>query len=144
MSIPRTTRAASVARSIMDHCVHNVLTGEGALQWAASNGLPEFDPLTEDAVKAWREWKQKNKNNPLLHRKIKGSTVVDARKDALDAKIMGSEIDPQHDTVGVICLDKDGNMCAGTSTSGWAFKHPGRVGDSPIVGSGLYCDGQVL
>ena len=48
-----------------------------------------------------------------------------------------------HDTVGVICLDAAGRLACGTSTSGWAFKHPGRVGDSPVVGAGLYCDGKV-
>ena len=46
-----------------------------------------------------------------------------------------------HDTVGVICLDKLGHLACGTSTSGWKFKHAGRVGDAPIIGSGLYCDG---
>lgn len=51
------------------------------------------------------------------------------------------EDNSSHDTIGVICLDHDGHLAAGTSTSGWKFKIPGRVGDSPLIGSGLYCDG---
>jgi isoaspartyl peptidase/L-asparaginase-like protein (Ntn-hydrolase superfamily) len=56
---------------------------------------------------------------------------------------ISAEKQDSHDTIGVICLDKNGHLCAGTSTSGWKYKHPGRVGDAPLVGSGLYCDGSV-
>lgn len=114
----------SVARSIMEKCVHNILIGNGALQWALSHGFKEVQILTPSAQEAWMQWKQENSKK----------TQEQVSKD---------DIDESHDTVGVICLDRDGRLCCGTSTSGWKFKHSGRVGDSPLIGSGLYCDGNV-
>ena len=107
----------SVARCILDHSPHNVLSGQGALQFALSHGFKlDKSVLTEEAKKEWMEWK----------------------------KTQGKELqDKGHDTVGLICLDKEGRLACGTSTSGWKFKHPGRVGDSPLPGGGLYCDGAV-
>jgi len=110
----------SVARTVMDKCIHNILVGEGALKWALSQGFTK-DPnrvLSSVALDDWIKWKKDN---------------------------MASSAEKQdsHDTIGVICLDKNGHLCAGTSTSGWKYKHPGRVGDAPLVGSGLYCDGSV-
>eukprot|EP01035_Chromulina_nebulosa_P028382 gene28382-37462_t len=105
----------SVARTVMEKCVHNILCGEGALKWALENGFTkEKDVLTESSHLEWLNWKN-------------------GRDNTIE----------QHDTIGLICMDKDGNLAAGTSTSGWKFKHPGRVGDSPIIGSGIYCDGEV-
>jgi N4-(beta-N-acetylglucosaminyl)-L-asparaginase len=103
----------SVARAVMEKCFHNILCGDGALDFALNHGfVRETDVLTEESRNNWLEWI----NN----------------KKSMDC----------HDTVGLICMDSDGRICAGTSTSGYAFKHRGRVGDSPVVGSGLYCDGE--
>ena len=109
----------SVARTVMDKCIHNVLVGEGALKWALSQGFVK-DPnrvLSSVALEDWIKWKKETAHS--------------------------IETKDSHDTIGVICLDKNGHLCVGTSTSGWKYKHPGRVGDAPLVGSGLYCDGSI-
>lgn len=115
MALQNIATPLSVARHVMENCVHNILVGDGALQWAKKHGFKESQVLTESSKHQWIEWKR-------------GRDI---------------EKEPPHDTVGLICLDKCGRLCAGTSTSGWKFKHPGRVGDSPLVGSGLYCDGSI-
>ena len=121
MALQNIVNPISVARSVMEKCVHNVIVGDGALQWAVSNGFEEDSGvLTEQSKLEWQAWRRHNDEEKL-----------EASKGA------------SHDTIGLICLDKNGRLCAGTSTSGWRFKHPGRVGDAPLVGSGLYCDGEV-
>ncbi|CAB1114151.1 unnamed protein product [Ectocarpus sp. CCAP 1310/34] len=113
-------KAFSAARVVMERSPHSVLAGEGATTFAVRNGIEAAETLTDDAKQQFENWRRQ-------HQEEEGS---DLRGDS-------------HDTVGVICLDHDGNLCAGTSTSGWKFKHPGRVGDAPVVGSGLYCDSTV-
>jgi N4-(beta-N-acetylglucosaminyl)-L-asparaginase len=129
----------SIAKSILEKCVHNVLAGEGALQFAVSQGFHKCSRdvidedgsegdgvLTEKSRLEWQLWKdEQNKEKNLS--KGENASVFDDEES--------------HDTVGLICLDTEGYLCCGTSTSGWKFKHPGRIGDSPLVGSGLYCDG---
>ena len=118
----------SVARTVMERCVHNVLCGPGALEWALDNGFERDETvLTDDSRRQWLEWKS---GQPISH-PPSSSNSSSAVKDP-----------ESHDTVGVICLDGNGRLCVGTSTSGWKFKHAGRVGDSPIIGSGLYCNGR--
>jgi len=119
MALKNIKTPISVARSIMEKCVHNIICGDGAMKWAIDNGF-SFDEkvLTIDSKREWMAWKYENERH------------INDKED-------------MHDTIGLICLDKNGKLCAGTSTSGWKFKHPGRVGDSPLVGSGLYCDGKV-
>lgn len=102
-----------VARLVMDKSEHNVFAGAGALQFAMEQGMQrEPDVLTAKAREEWREWRAGRDTTPSTH-----------------------------DTIGLICLDAEGRLSAGTSTSGWKFKHAGRIGDSPLIGSGLYCDG---
>ncbi|CAM9175978.1 unnamed protein product [Ectocarpus sp. 6 AP-2014] len=113
-------KAFSAARVVMERSPHSVLAGEGATTFAVRNGIEAAETLTDDAKQQFEDWRRQ-------HQEEEGS---DHRGES-------------HDTVGVICLDHDGNLCAGTSTSGWKFKHPGRVGDAPVVGSGLYCDSSV-
>jgi isoaspartyl peptidase/L-asparaginase-like protein (Ntn-hydrolase superfamily) len=128
----------SIAKRILEKCVHNVLAGEGALQFAVSQGFHKCSRdindkdgsggdsvLTEKSRLEWQLWKdEQEKKDKNLGRE----NIIDDEES--------------HDTVGLICLDAEGHLCCGTSTSGWKFKHPGRVGDSPLVGSGLYCDGK--
>jgi isoaspartyl peptidase/L-asparaginase-like protein (Ntn-hydrolase superfamily) len=85
------------------------------------NGLTGV--LTAKSRLEWQLWKDEQKKN------------LNNEENAIDDE-------ESHDTVGLICLDAEGHLCCGTSTSGWKFKHPGRIGDSPLVGSGLYCDGK--
>ena len=117
MCLQQIRNPISVAKSIMEHCVHNILSGDGAQKWAVDHGFRTEDLATN--LKFGEEFsKWKNEQAPKI-------------------------ADDSHDTIGLLCLDANGKLCAGTSTSGWKFKHPGRVGDSPLVGGGLYCDGTV-
>lgn len=106
----------SVARTVLEKSPHNILVGEGARLWAFENGFHAEKILTDPVRDEWLEWKK--------------TYEMAAKEDS-------------HDTIGFICLDQNGKLAAGTSTSGWKFKWPGRVGDSPVIGSGLYCDGTV-
>ena len=110
----------SVARTVMEKCVHNVLAGDGALKWALSNGYQvDKDVLTPAMKEQWLKRQEESSHDTRI------------------------DVESSHDTIGLICLDNSGRLSCGTSTSGWAFKHPGRIGDAPLVGSGLYCDGSV-
>ncbi|MFA6109653.1 MAG: N(4)-(beta-N-acetylglucosaminyl)-L-asparaginase [Candidatus Latescibacterota bacterium] len=103
----------SVARRVMEIGEHVMLVGEGARRFALAEGFPATELLTSEARQRWEDWRRQRQ------------TV------------------PGHDTVGVVALDAAGNLAASCSTSGLAFKHQGRVGDSPVIGSGLYVDNAV-
>jgi len=106
----------SVARLVMEKTPHVMLAGEGALQFAKDQGFTEESLLTEEARKAWEKWKA-------------GRTGEAAGKE-------------KHDTIGMLAIDQAGNVAGACSTSGLAFKLPGRVGDSPIIGAGLFVDNE--
>ncbi|TCV15151.1 N4-(beta-N-acetylglucosaminyl)-L-asparaginase [Sphingobacterium alimentarium] len=108
----------SVARAVMEKTPHVMLVGEGALQFAKEQGFPEENLLTEDSEKEWREWLKTAKYEPVVNIE-------------------------NHDTIGMIALDANGNLSGACTTSGMAFKMHGRVGDSPIIGSGLYVDNEI-
>ena len=107
----------SVARKVMENTPHVILAGEGALKFAISMGFEEEDLLTPESKKAWERWKVTNKAGPVAQL--------------------------NHDTIGMIAMDADGNIAGACTTSGLAFKLPGRVGDSPVIGAGLYVDNEV-
>lgn len=102
----------AVARRVMEKTDHVFLVGEGALQFARTQGFEECEMLTAHGRKAWEAWKRGQAESPA----------------------------DGHDTIGMIALDQRGNLAAACTTSGAAFKLPGRVGDSPLIGSGLYAD----
>ena len=113
----------SVARAVLEHSPHNVLSGSGALKFALEHGFTQDKSvLTEAAKLEWEAWRK-------------------AQQQAKEVE--DGEEDKGHDTVGLICIDEKGRLACGTSTSGWKFKHPGRVGDSALPGGGLFCDGAV-
>lgn len=107
----------SVARKVMENTPHVILAGEGALKFALSMGFEEEDLLTPESRKAWERWKAANKASPVKQL--------------------------NHDTIGMLAMDAAGNLAGACTTSGLAFKLPGRVGDSPIIGAGLYVDNEV-
>lgn len=115
-----------VARRVMEKTPHVQLVGEGALQFALSEGFKIIDLLTPQSKKAWEEWKERSKYDPMTIPKL------------LEKRSQGG-ID-NHDTIGMLVMDKNGKMSGGCSTSGMAFKMRGRVGDSPIIGAGLFVD----
>ncbi|GAB2503188.1 N(4)-(beta-N-acetylglucosaminyl)-L-asparaginase [Pseudoxanthomonas sangjuensis] len=126
--------AVSVARRVMEKTPHVLLVGEGALQFALSEGFPRQNLLTAEAEKAWREWLKTAEYRPqpnierLNHYTIPGSVPGGERN---------------HDTIGILALDHDRHLAGACTTSGMAFKLRGRVGDSPISGAGLFVDGEV-
>lgn len=105
----------SVARMVMEKTPHVMLVGEGALKFALANGFRKQELLTKSSEKAWKEWTRKAEYKPVINVE-------------------------NHDTIGIIALDANGNLSGACTTSGLAYKMRGRVGDSPIIGAGLYVD----
>ena len=108
----------SVARAVMDKTPHVMLVGEGALQFAKAQGFLEENLLTVESENEWRDWLKTAKYEPVVNIE-------------------------NHDTIGMIALDANGNLSGACTTSGMAFKMHGRVGDSPIIGAGLYVDNEI-
>ncbi len=106
----------SVARKVMEETKHVMLVGEGARQFAVSHGFEEIDLLTDKSKMAWEKWKKKRR------------------------EMMPHET---HDTISVLVQDKNGDLAGTCTTSGWAYKMHGRVGDSPIIGAGLFVDNEI-
>ncbi|GGC16335.1 asparaginase [Parapedobacter defluvii] len=122
----------SVARLVMEKTPHVMLVGEGALQFALENGFERENLLTPKAEKAWKEWLKDKNYQPVINIENKSFTTE---------RLPGNE--HNHDTIGMLALDAHGNLSGACTTSGMAFKMRGRVGDSPIIGAGLYVDNEV-
>ena len=112
------THAVSVARKVMEDTPHVILAGKGAEEFAVSIGLKKENLLTEASKKAWEEWKIKSEYKPIINIE-------------------------NHDTIGMLAIDKNGDISGACTTSGLAYKMAGRVGDSPIIGSGVFVDNEV-
>lgn len=122
--------AISVARKVMDLTPHVLLAGDGALQFALANGFIKQNLLTDKAEKIWKEWLATSKYDPMDTLKYMKSVGNPGSKD-------------NHDTIGMLAIDQAGNISGACTTSGMAFKMHGRVGDSPIIGAGLYVDNEI-
>lgn len=139
---------AAIARRVMEKTIHITLAGDGAEEFAAREGFARATLLTPEARRVWEQWradpdgidrdKYKGwlppRNVEELRPVIRAPGAV-AAGPARAAPGAGS-----HDTVGILALDARGRLAGACSTSGMAFKVPGRVGDSPIIGQGLYVD----
>lgn len=108
----------SVARRVMEKTPHVMLVGEGALQFALDQGFKKENLLTDKAKKAWEAWKIKSEYKPRINVE-------------------------RHDTIGMVALDAHQRIAGACTTSGLAFKMHGRVGDSPIIGAGMFADNEV-
>ena len=108
----------SVARAVMEKTPHVMLVGDGALQFAVEQGFEKINLLTAESEKEWKEWLKTSQYKPIVNIE-------------------------NHDTIGMIALDEKGNLSGACTTSGMAFKMHGRVGDSPIIGAGLYVDNEI-
>jgi N4-(beta-N-acetylglucosaminyl)-L-asparaginase len=129
----------SVARAVMEKTPHVLLVGDGALQFALQQGFPREELLTPESRAAWMEWRKDNRYQPVAN-----SEVLDYGKDAAPAPMPGAPGSAtNHDTIGMLAIDSQGNLAGACTTSGMAWKLRGRVGDSPIIGAGLYVDGDV-
>lgn len=125
----------SVARMVMEKTPHVMLVGDGALQFALENGFIKENLLTKESEQAWKEWLKTAKYNPVIN-------IENKSYDKAAPKLLpGNQYN--HDTIGMLAIDNKGNLSGACTTSGMAFKLHGRVGDSPIIGAGLYVDNEV-
>lgn len=108
----------SVARAVMEKTPHVMLVGDGALQFALSQGFKKENLLVEESEKEWKEWLKTSQYKPIVNIE-------------------------NHDTIGMIAMDVHGNLSGACTTSGMAYKMHGRLGDSPIIGAGLYVDNEI-
>lgn len=127
----------SVARAVMEKTPHVMLVGEGAKKFALADGFKdEGYQLSLDAKKEYENWLKKSEYNPEINIEHKQSQKADPPTKLNDGSF-------NHDTMGIIALDIHGNLSGACTTSGMGFKMRGRVGDSPIIGAGLYVDNEV-
>ena len=108
----------SVARKVMEETPHVMLSGQGALDFALSQGFPKTNLLTPESEMEWKEWLKTAEYKPKVNIE-------------------------NHDTIGMIAIDAEGNLSGACTTSGMAYKMHGRIGDSPIIGAGLFVDNEV-
>lgn len=125
----------SVARKVMEKTPHVMLAGDGALQFALEQGFKKENLLTPASEKAWKEWLKTAKYEPVMNIENKLYDKVAPQK------LPGNQYN--HDTIGMIAMDAKGNLSGACTTSGMAYKLHGRIGDSPIIGAGLYIDNEV-
>jgi N4-(beta-N-acetylglucosaminyl)-L-asparaginase len=136
-ALERIKTPSSVARLVMERTDHILLVGHGALKFARSWGFPEDDLLTEKAREAWLRWREERGDGddwgPPDH----------LRREPKEDAAAHPESTLHYGTVNVLAVDRAGDVAGITSTSGLSYKIPGRVGDSPIIGAGLYVDNAV-
>ncbi len=138
-ALERIAHPITVARQVMEKTPHVMLVGEGAQQFALEMGHPlETDILSPDAAKSYREWLGKSGYKPVTIDQVRanGQPASNEKKP--------EQVEPgRHDTIGMIAMDKMKNVSGACTTSGLGFKMRGRVGDSPIIGAGLFVDNEV-
>jgi N4-(beta-N-acetylglucosaminyl)-L-asparaginase len=123
----------SVARMVMEKTPHVILVGDGASQFALQNGFKQENLLTPKSEQIWKDWLKTHNYNPM--------DTIKYMRDQKDEKGKGGQ--GNHDTIGMIAMDANGDFSGACTTSGMAFKLHGRVGDSPVIGAGLYVDNEV-
>lgn len=134
--LERIKHPVSVARKVMETTPHVLLSGAGAQQFAVANGFPlESGQLSPDAEKEWKKWLEKSKYKPEIN--------IENKHTSTSPPYFFDDGLPNHDTMGTIALGADGKLAGMVTTSGMAFKIRGRVGDSPIIGAGLFVDNEV-
>ena len=112
------TNVAALSRKVMEETPHVILAGEGAEEFGYRVGFKKENLLTDDSKKAWQEWLQSPEYKPIINIE-------------------------NHDTIGMLTMDNNGDIAGACTTSGLSYKMKGRVGDSPIIGSGLFLDNEV-
>jgi N4-(beta-N-acetylglucosaminyl)-L-asparaginase len=134
-ALEHVTHAVSVARRVMERTPHVLLAGDGALQFALEQGFRKEDLLTPEADQAWHEWLKTAHYRPVINSEVRDYGA------GRPAGLPGGK--DNHDTIGILARDAHGKLAGACTTSGMAWKLHGRVGDSPIIGAGLYVDGEV-
>ena len=132
MGVEHIVNVISLARRVMEKTPHVILVGDGALQFALDQGFPKTNLLTPKSEALWKEWLKTSNYQPRMN--IENELY---KKDPMPG---GKD---NHDTIGLIAMDAKGNIAGGCSTSGMAYKMRGRVGDSPVIGAGLFVDNEI-
>ena len=118
VAVENIVNVARLAKDVMEKTPHVMLSGKGAEEFAISQGYKKTDLLTEQSKREWKEWLKDQDYRPIINIE-------------------------NHDTIGMLCIDKNNNLSGACTTSGLAYKMKGRVGDSPIIGSGLFIDNKI-
>ena len=118
VAVENIVNVARLAKDVMEKTPHVMLSGKGAEEFAISQGYEKTDLLTDQSKKEWEEWLKDQDYRPIINIE-------------------------NHDTIGMLCIDKNNNLSGACTTSGLAYKMKGRVGDSPIIGSGLFIDNKI-
>ena len=118
VAVENIVNVARLAKDVMEKTPHVMLAGKGAHDFAISEGYKQTDLLTEKSKEDWKKWLESEEYKPIINIE-------------------------NHDTIGMLCLDKNNNISGACTTSGLAYKMKGRVGDSPIIGSGLFIDNKI-
>jgi len=118
MCVQNITHVISLARKVMEETPHVILAGEGAEKFGYDLGFTKENLLTASSKKAWEKWKETSYYKPIINIE-------------------------NHDTIGMLAIDINGDISGACTTSGLSYKMAGRVGDSPIIGSGLFIDNEV-
>ena len=146
-SVQRIKNVARLAKTVMERTNHVMIVGDGARRFAVDEGFEEMNLLTEHSRKAWLAWKAKTSFNwrpgidsPEWKEQMAELFNNDAEKIAYAEQVIAH---PPTGTINCLAVNEKGEISGTTTTSGLAWKIPGRVGDSPIIGAGLYVDGDV-
>ncbi|MEI7964967.1 MAG: N(4)-(beta-N-acetylglucosaminyl)-L-asparaginase [Chitinophagaceae bacterium] len=135
--IERIKHPVSVARMVMEKTPHVILVGAGAQQFALENGFTlESTTLSDDARKAYEGWLKKSEYKPVIN-------IENKKQNGPFAPNFFDDGSVNHDTMGLVAMDSSSNLSGAVTTSGMAFKVHGRVGDSPIIGAGLFVDNEI-
>ena len=118
VAVENIMNVARLAKDVMEKTPHVMLAGRGAEEFAISEGYKKINLLTKTSKKDWEKWLENEEYKPIINIE-------------------------NHDTIGMLCLDKNNNMSGACTTSGLAYKMKGRIGDSPIIGSGLFIDNKI-
>ena len=145
--LERIKHPISVARRVMEKTPHVMLVGNGAQEFAVAEGFPLEPPvLSDDAKKAYEQWLKKSEYKPVIN--IENSRSGSGPSNANGghgpfAPVRLENGDWNHDTIGMVAMDASGNLSGSCTTSGMGFKMRGRLGDSPIIGAGLFVDNEI-
>lgn len=155
-ALERIKHPISVARRVMEKTPHVILVGQGAQEFAVAEGFPlEPQVLSDDAKKAYEQWLKKSEYKPVINIENTkpsgtggsggpgGAGIGPAEaQDMAAAPARLPDGEWNHDTIGMVAMDAAGNLSGSVTTSGMGFKMRGRLGDSPVIGAGLYVDNE--
>ena len=135
-ALERIKHPISVARKVMENTPHVMLVGAGAQQFAIAQGFKlEEQKLSPSAEKEYKNWLKNSQYEPVIN--------IEKQGRGPSAEFLEPSSEFNHDTIGMVALDAMGNLSGSCTTSGMGFKMRGRLGDSPIIGAGLYVDNEV-